>query len=124
MMQHAHHTCTKLSLNVAIPIPSFVLGRSGVWGVGREFVVVRVREFGRCNGALTLSRRDTPLGLEAWLDSSIPERKLVEVWLRFAKAGRGVASQQLGSAIAGFVSRSSATRPYKLRHVSVPLYRC
>ena len=68
MMQHAHHTCTKLSLNVAIPIPSFVLGRSGVWGVGREFVVVRVREFGRCKGALTLSRRDTPLGLEAWLD--------------------------------------------------------
>ena len=90
MTQHAHHTCTKLSLDVAIP--SFVLGRSGVWGVGREFVVVRVREFGRCNGALTLSWRDTPLGLDAWLDSSIPERKVVEVWLRFAKAGRGVAS--------------------------------
>ena len=107
-----------------VAIAGFVLGRSGVWGVGhvrREFGVVRVREFGRCNGAVTLSWRDTPLGLDTWLDSSIPARKVVEVWLRFAKEGRGVASQQLGSAIGGFVSRSSARRPYELRNVSVPL---
>ena len=59
--------------------------RAELEGVGQVSTLECVREFGRCDGSLTLSWCDTPPGLDAWLVGSVSAQKVVEVRLCFAK---------------------------------------